>query len=149
LFFVDVVAQTTGKEPPEMFHWLLHRGVDADLPRSDDAVFVYTLLPKMIFRSGITPERIDGWTGTRIGAQGTIGPPQELTDGLFWDFLVGRIETMNVMYRRMSSRQRERINEAYRSSTRPDSAPWAEAAAADAYWDQFRPPPWERSEHEE
>jgi len=108
LFFLDYIADVHGAALPDKIHWYLLRSVDATIAFGSRTVFIYFLLPGLVFWSCVRPPEQAGWKGTRILEQGTIAPPQ-IAPSEFGDFLINRAQEAIERVGQMSDIQRAKI----------------------------------------
>lgn len=108
LFFLDYVADARGTDLPDKINWYLLRSFDATIVSSSRSVFIYYLLPRLVFWSCIEPPEQEGWKGTRILERGTIAPPQ-VAPSEFGDFLLNRAQVALERVGQVSDIQRTKI----------------------------------------
>ena len=65
--------------------WYNSRSVDSTLVVLNEALFSYSLIPRMIFVTSIRPVAMDGWRGTLIKKCGKIGVTQNVSNSNFWN----------------------------------------------------------------
>ena len=108
LFFLDYVADARGTDLPDKINWYLLRSVDATIASGSQSVFIYFLLPGLVFWSCVRPLEQEGWQGTRILGRGTIAPPQ-VAPSEFGDFLLNRAQVALERVGQISDIQRTKI----------------------------------------
>ena len=108
LFFLDYVADAHSTDLPDKINWYLLRSFDATIVSSSRSVFIYYLLPRLVFWSCIEPSEQEGWKGTRILERGTIAPPQ-VAPSEFGDFLLNRVQVALERVGQISDIQRTKI----------------------------------------
>jgi len=108
LLLLDYVVDTHGIDLPNGANWYFLRGVDTTIASSSKSVFVYSLLPGLVFWSCIHPPKQEGWAGTHILSDGIMKQPQGAPCS-FGYFLSHRAQEVIDYLEQMSEAQRQRI----------------------------------------
>ncbi len=87
LLFLDYLEESSENQ---MLNWYNMRAIDSCLIGNSRAVHSYTKFPQFIFVTSIYPMKLDGWEGTSVSRNGTIGSPQTIEDDWFGEFLQNR-----------------------------------------------------------
>ena len=88
VFFFDQIIE--GNNIPTDFQWYTLRAVDSTIIGNVEKALVYSKLPSVMFISTIHPEKLEGWSSTRIEENGQIQQPQIINDTVFTKFLIDR-----------------------------------------------------------
>lgn len=92
---VFFLTTTKNLEIPEKFHAYCLGGFDYSYVATKHRVYMYFLIPGMLFFSSIQPTKLRSCKGTLIGKKGEFRPAQVLGEGEIGSFLISRAEAIS------------------------------------------------------
>lgn len=130
---------TKNLEGPDRLHAYCLRGFDYSYIATKHRVYMYFLVPGMLFFSSIQPTKLRSCKGTLIGKKGEFRPAQVLGEGEIGSFLLSRVEALSAAS--VSEKQNEIMKKDLQKeiAKEKDSAKLrkkAEAIIADGHWDE-------------
>ncbi|MBU2564242.1 hypothetical protein KKA23_01545 [Patescibacteria group bacterium] len=113
IFFIDYAYNVNTEIIPEKIQWYLGRATDGTLVHSQNnkIIFIYNKLCKIIIVSFISPPKNRLWKGTKIKKSGRVKTKQLVKDGLFGRFILDRAQEVSDVFKNISERQVNKIEE--------------------------------------
>lgn len=116
---LDAISNATGGLPPNLspnINRYLMCDIDMDLCRGNRSIFVYSKLGRFIILGFVSEEHpTRNWRGTKIHAtEGVIEPRKYVLPKPFWEYLNSKARQMSSILDGVSSRQQQKIDEAFR-----------------------------------
>ena len=114
---VDVLASANYPQLPANINRYLARAPDMDVVCTEKSALTYAKLCKLIVVGFIEMPEPRHWQGTRVAIkQGTIRPQRYVVPQNFGVYLTDQARRMARLYSRMSTKQRAKVVEAFRTN---------------------------------
>ena len=114
MLLLDRIADHTCKNLPKNFNRYLVRGVEPDVARGTESIFVCVKMCRVLVIGFIRKSANERWIGTKLHVRnGAIGGENCEIPRLLLNYMCGRAERMAKLAEKISPRQRQKIDAEY------------------------------------